>query len=92
MSDILTKIKELLLQQQAQAPAAPAPPDINEARPWDSPVLQQQMPQPLGGSPGIAVTQPGTPMTPVDDALVQALLKKRINQEFARAGNQPIPE
>lgn len=91
MADLLDQLAELLRMKKQQAPA-PAVPDINEARPWDSPVLQQQMPQALGGAPGIAVTQPETPMTPVDDALVQALLKKRINQEFAKAGNQPIPE
>ena len=77
-------------QQPAQQPGLA----VDELRPWDSPVLQhpsmQQIPADLMKGPGLVPTQPG-PVTSSDDALVQALLRKRLNQEFAKAGNQPIP-
>ncbi len=92
---LLQKLMEVLGKKQ-QAPAAPVQPEINELRPWDSPVLQhpsmQAMPQEMMGQPSIPQTNPGGDVTPADDAMLQALLKKKINQEFARAGQQPIPE
>ena len=92
---LLDKLVALLSKKQQQ-PVAPAQPDINELRPWDSPVLQhpsmQAMPAPMMNQPALAQTNPGTPVNPADDAMLQALLKKKLNQEFARAGNQPIPE
>lgn len=96
MDELLRRLKEVMGQTQqpaapAPVPATPAEPAINEARPWDSPVLRQQMPPALGGAPGLVQTNPSGPVTPSDDALLQALLKQRVNQEFARAGNQPIP-
>lgn len=93
MDDLLTKLYALFGIKPAQAPT-PMPATTPEIKPWDSPVLtpalQNLSPQSLNQS-GISPTSPGA-ITPSDDALIQALLKRRLNQEFSRAGGQPVPQ
>ena len=91
--DLLKKLMALISGGGPQS-APPASPDegINAARPWDSPVLQP----PAAATPPTPTatplpTAPAQVSTPEEEALIRALQKKKINQQFARATNNPIP-
>ena len=94
--NILQTLASLLTRKP---PAAEPEPDVDMLRPWDSPVLRTgdllpPVSKPYGealNAPAMAPTVQGQ-VTPSDDALLQAILRKRLNQQFAAAGNQPIPQ
>jgi len=91
MDELVKKL--LALAGQGQPPPTPAPGDgINAERPWDSEVFRP----PVTGTP---ITAPATRLptaapqvpTPEEEALIQALRKKGVNQQFAQATHNPIP-
>lgn len=90
MDELMKKL--LALAGQGQPPPTPAPGDINVERPWDSEVFRPPVaatPRSVPATP-LPTSAPQVP-TPEEEALIQALRKKGINQQFAQATNNPIP-
>ena len=91
---------DALMKLLGRSPQQPADPNagINPDRPWDSQVLQppvappvQPTPAPATPQPLLAPQNPGGPTTPSDQALIEAIRRKQMNQQFAGATGNPIP-
>ena len=91
MDELVKKLMGLIGPGQ---PVTPPSPDegIDATRPWDSPVLRPPVaatPQTPAATP--LPTSPSQVPTLEEEALIQALRKKAINQQFAGATHNPIP-
>lgn len=96
MNELLQKLKMLFDQQP---PPAPVPEDpLLATAPW-------RIPQGAAPSPALPMPPASTPMTPApgqraedvmptmaDEALIQALRRKQMNQLFSAAGGSPMPQ
>lgn len=97
MAGIIEALKQKFMPQQA-APAAP--PQPMPGKPWEQPLMGAPQPPPMQAQPlpppqpdlGAVGAMPGQPVSPMDEALLQALAKKRFNQKFAGATGNPIPQ
>ena len=95
MNELLQKLMALFSQQK---PPAPVPSDPRlETAPWEIP---QSTPAPVGARPSPPASTPITP-TPggqpelppmAEEALLQALRRKQMNQAFAGGTGNPMPQ
>lgn len=90
MDELKKKLLALFGQQPPPTPAPEA--GIDMARPWDSPVLRPPAAAtPIAPPATLPAEQRLGAVTPEEEALMQALAKKKINMGLAAATGNPIP-